>query len=128
MRGRYINATIAILVALAAISTSGVSAASAQVAIRGAYFRAVRQAPALDFACPDKTVCAFPNDDYTGNYPAWGVPQNSPQTCTMGGGSPSPSRKLATPIQVPLTITPPRLCGYMKKMSHSARLIRSVFL
>lgn len=31
----------------------------------------ISQANAVDFTCPARTVCVFPNDDYTGNYAAW---------------------------------------------------------
>jgi hypothetical protein len=74
MRGRSISATATILAALAAIGTSGVSTASAQVTARGASFRAAPRAAAPDFTCQDGYVCAYPNDDWTGDYPSWGGP------------------------------------------------------
>lgn len=48
---------------IAAVLSLGTSAASAQTATVHP-----------DFTCPSRTVCLFPNDNLTGNYPAWGGP------------------------------------------------------
>jgi hypothetical protein len=37
-----------------------------------------------DFTCPDRTVCLFPNNDFTGNYPGWGGPAQLPTDVDNG--------------------------------------------
>ena len=71
----------AVLVAATALLAMGGTAASAQAATagtsRGAMVTRSITAPSPvqpDFTCASPTVCLFPNNDFTGNYPAWGGP------------------------------------------------------
>lgn len=70
----------AALAAAAALLTSGGIAASAQAATGSPHSNMAtrpitgRPSADLDFTCPSRTVCLFPNDNYTGNYPGWGGP------------------------------------------------------
>jgi hypothetical protein len=79
MKRLFLGRSAALLMA-AALLTSGGVAASAQAATVSSHDHAIvtrpttRLSPAIDFMCPDRTVCLFPNDNYTGNYPAWGGP------------------------------------------------------
>jgi len=53
-----------ILLALAAFSSLGVFTTTTTTTAQAA----------TEFTCPAKTVCLFPNDNLTGNYPAFGGP------------------------------------------------------
>ena len=74
MRLRFAGAMAAVFAALAVIGTSGAATASAPTAAGGAAPRAIPAAVSPDFTCPSATVCAFPNEDFTGNYPDWDGP------------------------------------------------------
>jgi hypothetical protein len=71
----------AVLMAAAALLASGGTAASALAATTGTPHGTVAAGSVtafssvqLGFTCPDRTVCLFPNNDFTGNYPGWGGP------------------------------------------------------
>lgn len=70
----------AVLVAAAALFASVGTAASSQAATNTSHgtmaMRSVTALPSVqpDFTCPGRTVCLFPNNDFTGNYPGWGGP------------------------------------------------------
>lgn len=78
MRRLLTGRTAAVLMTAAALIASGGIAASAQAAAPTGTMSArsviAPESVQPDFTCPGKTVCLFPNDDYTGNYPAWGGP------------------------------------------------------
>lgn len=72
----------AVLMAVSALLASGAATASAQETTTSSpdrpaaatRFVPVNSSPNVDFTCTAATVCLFPNDDYTGNYPAWSGP------------------------------------------------------
>jgi hypothetical protein len=71
----------AVLMAGAALLASGATAVPALAATAGTPHvtmatRSVTTIPTVqpDFTCPRPSVCLFPNNDFTGNYPAWDGP------------------------------------------------------
>jgi hypothetical protein len=73
-RAAVLAAGIALLAAGGATASAQAATASVPQHVAVAQSATAPSSPDVDFTCPSATVCLFPNDNYTGNYPGWGGP------------------------------------------------------